>query len=361
MNVVLEQTQHAGAVQTGTVPGGSGSLPLLVTPGTARTPAALADWLRGNADWLQSNLREHGALLFRGFGVSGESDLEAVARAVAPELKNEYLGTSPRDAMTPGGYVFSASELPGHYPIPEHCEMTFTHSPPHRIFFCCLIEPAEGSGETPLVDFRKVWKDLPSDVRARFESQRIRIIRNYSGPAERGGDLFQLKRWDEMFGTTDHAEVERVAAREGFEVVWKSNDRLALISEHDAMRPHPDTGEPVWFNHAQVFHLSAAPGEFKRIARLRPTLRHIGLWLFSSVLVGWKRMRYASEDQAMHVTWADRQEIADADLEAVRTAIWKNLAVVSWKRGDVVAIDNNSTGHGRLPYQGPRQVVVCWA
>ena len=360
MSAVLE-LQSASAIVIGKAIGGAGTLPLMVTPGSARSPAALASWLREQSAWVQLQLREHGAMLFRGFGVEGADDFEAIARAVAPQLKNEYLGTSPRDAMKPGGYVFSASELPGHYPIPEHCEMTFTRTPPERIFFCCLIEPATGSGETPLVDFRRVWRDLDPTVRERFSTRRIRIIRNYSGPGATGKDLFQLKRWDEMFATTDRTEVERVAAREGFQAVWKDNDRLALISEHDAMRPHPETGEPVWFNHAQVFHLSAAPGEFKRIARLRPSLRHIGLWLFSSALVGWKRLRYASEDQAMHVTWADRSEITDADLDAVRDAIWKNLAVVSWKQGDVVAIDNHAIGHGRLPYQGPRKVVVSWA
>ncbi len=349
------------AVRLTAAPGGAATLPLLVTPGRAGTAAALAEWMARHADWVQAQLRSHGALMFRGFGVENADDFETIARAVAPKLNNEYLGTSPRDAVKPGGYVFSASELPGHYPIPEHCEMTFTREPPQRIFFSCLIQPAEGSGETPLVDFRKVWRDLDPAVRERFASRRIRIIRNYSGPDDAGRDLFQLKRWDEMFQTRDKDEVERVARREGFQPVWKSHDRLALVSEHDAMRPHPETGEPVWFNHSQVFHLSAAPGEFKRIARLRPTPRHIGLWLFSSLLVAWKKLRYRAEDQAMHVTWADGSEIATADMEAVRDAIWKHLAVVSWKRGDVVAIDNNSTGHGRLPYQGPRQVVVCWA
>lgn len=360
MNQLLPHAPDA-AIHLATAPGGATTLPLLVTPGETTTAAGLARWLQQHTTWVQNQLRTHGALLFRGFDADNAEDFEALARAVAPQLKNEYLGTSPRDAVKPGGYVFSASELPGHYPIPEHSEMTFTRTPPERIFFSCWIEPAAGSGETPLVDFRKVWRDLDPAVRERFATRRIRIIRNYSGPDEQGRDLFQLKRWHEMFQTRDKAEVERIAQREGFRPVWKKNDRLALISEHDSMRPHPETGEPVWFNHAQVFHLSAAPGEFRRIARLRPSLRHLGLWLFSSLLVAWKKLRYHPEDQAMHVTWADGTPIADADMEAVRDAIWRNLAVVGWKKGDVVAIDNHAIGHGRLPYQGPRQVVVCWA
>jgi hypothetical protein len=357
----MNSNTAALAVNIGTVPGAAAETPLLVTPGQARTATELGAWLRDNGDWISSRLLLHGALLFRGFGVGTADDFETIARAVDPDLKNDYLGTSPRDAVKPGGYVFSASELPGYYPIPEHCEMTFTRHPPRRIFFSCLVAPQAGSGETPLVDFRKVWRDLAPGVRERFASRRIRIIRNYSGPNQSGKDLFQLKRWDDMFGTTDRSQVEAIAAREGFQVVWKNNDGLALISEHDATQPHPETGEPVWFNHAQVFHLSAAPGEFRRIARLRPSLRHVGLWLFSSLLVRWKRLRLNAEDQAMHVTWVDGTEISDADMDAVRDAIWRNLAIVPWQQGDVVAIDNRSTGHGRLPYQGPRKVVVSWA
>ena len=74
------------------------------------------------------------------------------------------LRTSPRDAVKPGGYVFSASELPGFYPIPAHNEMSFTAHPPRRIFFACTIAP-EKFGETPLVDFRGVWRDLDPELR----------------------------------------------------------------------------------------------------------------------------------------------------------------------------------------------------
>lgn len=335
-----------------------GRLPLQIEPTDGEGAAALADWLAAHRDWTQQALREHGALLFRGFGVNTPAAFEAVARGIDPELKNEYLGTSPRDALT--DYVFSASELPGYYPIPQHCEMTFTRTPPRRIFFWCGVQPRAGGGETPMVDFRRVWADLDPAVRERFVQRGLRIVRNYSGPDTGDKDLWQLKRWDEMFRTRDRAEVERVAAREGFTPVWKDGDRLALSSEHEAMRPHPETGEPVWFNHAQVFHLSAGPGELRRVFRLRPSPRSLFWWLAAEWLTARKR-RLPAEEQALHCTWRDGSEIPDADLEAVREAIWRNLVVIPWQQGDVVALDNHAVGHGRLPYRGPRMVAVCWA
>jgi alpha-ketoglutarate-dependent taurine dioxygenase len=68
-------------------------------------------------------------------------------------------------------YIFNASELPGFYPIPQHCEMSFLRDPPQRLFFCCLVAPQSFGGETPLCDFRAVYRDLDPLVRSRFEQK----------------------------------------------------------------------------------------------------------------------------------------------------------------------------------------------
>ncbi|MBX3027380.1 TauD/TfdA family dioxygenase [bacterium] len=335
-------------------------LPLCIEPSDDADVGRLCDWLRAHPDWVQEQLTAHGALLFRGFPIDDAPTFERVARAIDDHLKNEYLGTSPRNGLT--DYVFTASELPPFFPIPEHCEMSFVAQPPQRVFFCCLLAPPANSGETPLVDFRAVWRDLDPAVRQRFETGGIRIVRNYAGPG--GGatlDLWQLKRWDEMFLTTDKAAVEAKCRAEGFEVQWGPKDRLRLISTQPVHRDHPRTGERVWHNHTQVFHLSAAPGEYRRIAALRPTLRHRLLAKVAEMMVALQRRLRSSEQQAMHCTYLDGREISDADMEHVRDVIWRHLVITPWQRGDVLAIDNCSVAHGRLPYRGPRQVAVAWA
>ncbi len=349
-----------GRYRLETLPGAPGGLPLVVKPTEDSDVGRLCDWLEQHADWVQAALVEHGALLFRNFRVAGPQDFERVARAVDDELKNEYLGTSPRDALTK--YVFSASELPGYYPIPQHCEMSFLPHPPRRVFFCCLVPPARGSGETPLADFRRVWNDLPPGVRKHFEEGGIRVIRNYRGPGSGGRfDLWQLKGWDEMFQTTDRGAVEAKCREQGLEFQWKNDGGLRLANRTPVTRAHPVTGETVWHNHTQVFHLSQAVGEYRRIHRLRPSWRHWSLLQFARVMTEAKRRTTSSEEQSLHCTHADGREISDADMEAVREAIWENMVIEPWQRGDVVAIDNHSTSHGRLPYQGPRQVAVAWA
>lgn len=353
-----EQQRFVDSYRIGTIAGRN--VPLVIEPSTDRSVATLCDYLRARSGWVRERLVEHGALLLRGFDVAEACDFERVARSIDDDLKNEYLGTSPRNGLN--AYVFTASELPPFYPIPQHCEMSFTANPPRRLFFCCLVEPTAGCGETPLVDFREVYKQLDPAVLARFVNGGIRIVRNYAGPDSASKlDLWKLKRWDEMFATTDRAAVEAKCREEGFEPTWSANGSLRLTSTQPVLRRHPDSGETLWHNHSQVFHLSAAPGEYRRIHRLRPTLKHWVLWRFAQLMVGVQRRTRAADEQSMHCTYLDGSEIPDADMEAVRDVIWRNLVVIPWKRGDVVAIDNYVVAHGRLPYEGPRQVAVCWA
>jgi len=356
MNAALETCPY----RIHTLDGSEDGLPLVFEPDGDRDPRRLAAWIRANHDWVGDKLLHHGGLLFRGFDVDDAPAFESIARAVDDDLKNEYLGTSPRNALT--DYVFTASELPPFYPIPQHCEMSFIAHPPRRLFFTCLLAPAEGSGETPLADFRKVLRDLDPAIRRRFENGGLRIVRNYSGP-EGGGrfNLWQLKRWDEMFLTTDRAVVEEKCRAEGFDPVWLPSGGLRLISSQPITRRHPVSGEEVWHNHSTTFHLSAAPGEYERIYRLRPTWRNWFFWQLGRVLVALQRLTQRPDDLAMHCTYADGSEISDADMERIRDVVWKHLVVFPWRRGDVVAIDNYAVSHGRLPFQGPRQVAVCWA
>lgn len=334
-------------------------LPLVISARGDRDVDRLCAWLRANRDWVGGQLRQWGAVLVRGFDVHDAPAFEKVARAFDDDLKNEYLGTSPRNALTP--HTFTASELPPFYPIPQHCEMSFTKNPPARLFFSCLTEPAGGSGETPLCDFRRVLEDLDPALVARFEKKGIRIVRNYAGAASASRfNPFQLKRWDEMFLTTDRATVEARCREEGFEPVWTGQDGLRLVSTQPVTRVHPETGVRAWHNHVTTFHPTQAAGEYRRIHALRPTLKH---WLLLQVARLLERMerRRPSEELAMHCTHLDGSPMADADIEAVRAAVWKHLVAYPWKKGDVCAIDNFAVSHGRLPYSGPRMIAVAWA
>ncbi|MFT3766460.1 MAG: alpha/beta fold hydrolase [Minicystis sp.] len=348
----------ASGVRLGSL--GRGRLPLVIEPAGDTRGRVIETWLATHKSFVADKLTEHGAILARGFDIEGAPAFERVARAVDADLKNDYLGTSPRNGLT--DYVFSASELPHYYPIPEHCEMSFVKSPPRRLFFCCL-RPSEGpGGETPIVDFRKVVRDLNPLVLDRFARLGVRNIRNYDGPGGGGKlDLWKLKRWDEMFRTTDRAVVEEKCRENGLTPEWGPNGRLKLTNVQPAVKPHPVTGEAVWFNHSQVFHLSAVPAEYRKIAQRMGPVPYAGLALVAEAAVRLKTRTQGVEEQAMHCTYGDGTPIPDSDMDAVREAIWTNMVFFKWRKGDVLIIDNDAVAHGRMPYNGPRTVAVCWA
>ncbi|CAN5419808.1 TauD/TfdA family dioxygenase [soil metagenome] len=354
------ETQSASQVKISSLNPGQ-LLPLLVEPaeGAPNSADSLRQWLDENKAFISEKILEHGAILFRGFEVEGPQQFENVAQGVDPDLKNNYLGTSPRNAVSK--YVFSASELPPYYPIMQHCEMSFLPNPPRKLFFYCHIEP-EANGETPIVDFRKVYKNLDPKIREEFERKGIKNIRNYNGPAAKAKfDLWKLKRWDEMFLTTDKKAVEAECAKNGLEYHWKDDDRLTLINDQEATKKHPITGETVWYNHLQVFHESVAAMEYGYIAKRQKDLRAQWFNLVTSAMSAVKKLTTKDGDQAMNCTFRDGTPIPVAYVKHVEEVIWKNMVIFPWRKGDVLAIDNYSTSHGRLPYKGPREIQVCWA
>jgi hypothetical protein len=329
------------------------------TPKAGHAPAGeLARWISDRRPEVDALLQRHGALLFRGFGVEDALGFEAVAKALDPELRNDYLGTSPRAAITE--FVHSASELPSQFPVPQHAEMSFVPRPPRKVFFHCQVPP-RAHGETPVCDLRKVWAQLQPRVREEFLARGVRNIRNYHGPETKAGrDFWKLKRWDEMFGTTDRGVVEARCREQRFEASWDKGGRLRLVNTQDAARQHPATGETAWHNHVQVFHVAAAALEYEKIVKRQGGLRARGLALFTRALTALKGLRTAPEEQGMHCTFGDGGEIPLSTVRQVSDVFWRNMVFVPWRFGDVLAIDNFNTSHGRMPYTGLRNIQVAW-
>ena len=336
----------------------STKLPLVVSPENGDSSRQnLVQWITENKPTVEEKLTESGAVLFRGFDIQTPEDFESIAKAVDNDLKDDYMGTSPRDKKS--GFVFSASELPGHYPIMQHCEMSFLPSAPRRLFFYCHIEPEYG-GETPVCDFRKVYQDLDPKIREEFERKGVKHIRNYSSPEDKSRSGFQLKSWLDMFHTTDKAVIEKKCAENDIICEWKENDGLRLTNKSDAVKVHPKTGEKVWFNHTQVFHVSAAAAEYHKIHKRQKRWETFKYSRLLELMTWYKKLTKNPNDQSMHVTFGDDSPIPDNYVEHIEDVIWKNMVIQPWKKGDIICIDNFSTSHGRLPYYGPREIMVCW-
>jgi len=90
--------------------------PLIITPRWDATLAFLRGFLEANRRWIDGMILIHGAILVRGFDVGSAADMEVAVRGYQPSLNNTYRGTSPRNTLGGTEYIFSAAEVPTHYP-----------------------------------------------------------------------------------------------------------------------------------------------------------------------------------------------------------------------------------------------------
>lgn len=337
-------------------------LPLIIEPnGNGNSKQELLAWLKANKAEMNEKFIKHGAILFRGFEINNPNDFEDLAVVVDPRLEHAYYGTSPRNLVKGTKHVFTASELPGYYPIMQHCEMSYVKNPPVNIFFYCHVEPDYG-GESPICNFRKVYADMDPKIREEFDRKGVLTVRNYSG-LESGSkfNLFELKKWNEIFNTTDKAEVEKQCKEQDIEFEWMPGGNLRLVHRTPAAINHPVTKEKVWFNHLQVFHPHGADVEYAYIHQHQGRAKTF-LWkTFLSLMVKVKSLTTKPIDQSMNVLFGDGTPVPDSYVEHIEELIWKNLVILPWKQNDVIAVDNFSTSHGRLPYEGKREILVCWS
>jgi hypothetical protein len=332
-------------------------LPLILEARDHTSVENLADWLRSNETWVHEKLVNHGALLLRGFAMHSAEAFGAVCRAVSPDLRSSWVGT-PGTRLASD--VYPASEGPTEYPIPSHCELMYLPEPPKMIFFGCLVPPEPDSGETPLVDNRRVWNELAPELRERFgAAEGIRIVRHLSGPKTRRR-LWTLVRWDDYFVTTDRARVEAQCREVDFDFEWLSDDRLRLEFVQPVTRVHPISGETAWCNQLLSYDATSTAHDFARLYARRPSFRLWKMWQFVRTTAQFKKRSPVSTLPA-HCTFADGSPISDADRNAVRDAVWNNLSYQPWQTGDVLAVDNFATGHARFPAWNRRKIVAAMA
>ncbi|OEZ60291.1 condensation domain-containing protein [Duganella sp. HH105] len=296
-------------------------LPLVVQPSVAGVD--LAAWARDNQAEIDAKLLAHGAILFRGFNVSTPDALERFALALCPTLYEEN-GEHPHLA----GKIYRPVFYPPTEKLLWHNENTFNASWPRRIWFACA-RPAERGGETPLVDSRRVFQELDPALRERFLAHGVKYMRNY-----RPGIGLS---WQQVFGTTDRAQVEAVCRAGGMSWEWKGDDQLRTSCVRPAAARHPLSGEWCWHNQAQHWHVSCLDPDTGE------ALRNL----------------CAEEDLPRNCYYGDGSVIEDEAMDAILAAYQRLEVSFPWQLGDVVMLDNMLTAHARNAFAGERKLMVA--
>lgn len=298
-------------------------------PGVIIRPASgevdLTSWAAGRLDFLEKLLCEHGAILFRDFGVRTAAGLDEFVKAVSHELAEYQEPATPRTHVS--GSVYTSTDFPPDRRILLHNENSHCPSWPLRLFFACMT-PAEQGGETPIADSRKVYQRIDPRIRERFIEKGVMYVRNF-------GPRLALP-WQAVFNTTRKNEVEAYCRRHDIEAEWHDAERLRIRYVRPAAATHPRTGDVVWFNHVPLFHVS----------KLDPVVRRALLEEFKE------------EGLPYNAFYGDGSPIEGEDLEAVCEVYRQEQVAFTWRRGDVLMIDNMLTAHGREPFVGAERKIL---
>jgi alpha-ketoglutarate-dependent taurine dioxygenase len=250
---------------------------------------------------------------------------EQFAQAVCPQLFGEY-GDLPREGVSEK--VYGSTPYPSDETILFHNESSHLHRWPLHIFFHC-VEAAREGGETPLVDCRRIYARLDPKLRERFAEKKLMYVRNFT-------DRLDVT-WQQFYGTTDRGVVERRCREASIEFEWKGDNELRTRQVCRAITRHPRTGEALFFNQIFLHHVDC----------LEPRVRESILSLFRP------------EDLPRNVYYGDGTPIETSIVEAIRELYWQTAVMFPWRERDVLVVDNMLAAHARMPFVGPRKILVA--
>jgi len=307
-------------------------LPAVVSPRAGAATMSLHEAAPLLHAIVDEQLERAGGVLFTGFRVESIDAFQAFAASFGHPLIGYEFASTPRSQVE--GAVYTSTEYPPHRSIPLHNEQSYTCEWPLRIWFHCALAARSG-GATPIADSRAIYRALDPALVARFASRELLYVRNFG----QGLDL----PWQQAFGSDDPRVVERVCRARGIECEWRNSEDGELLlrtrERCQAVARHPRTGERVWFNQANLFHLSSLDEDMQEA-------------LIDSVGI---------ENVPRNVYYGDGAPLEADALAQIRGVLDEQRIVFPWRTGDVLMLDNMLTAHARDPFEGPRKVVVAMA
>ncbi|WP_030925554.1 TauD/TfdA family dioxygenase [Streptosporangium amethystogenes] len=281
-------------------------------------------WTVEHRKRIQQCLRTYGAVLLTDLPVDLEL-FSAVVRTIGGEPLAYNERSTPRTEV--GANIYTSTEYPPDQAIPMHNENSYSDQWPSTLFFLCHTAPKSG-GATPIADSRAVLQSLGPEVQNRFARGVL-----YTRTFREGLGL----SWQEAFQTDSRERVEQYCRDHGQRFTW-TDGGLRTRHWQPAWRREPSTGAEVWFNQANLFHVSALDEEIREALAL-----------------------YDEEDLPRNAYLGDGSTIEEDDLAVVGTAYEKVSLAMPWRTGSILMINNMLMAHGREAFTGDRRILVSMA
>eukprot|EP00418_Pyrodinium_bahamense_P001773 CAMPEP_0179015552 /NCGR_PEP_ID=MMETSP0796-20121207/2855_1 /TAXON_ID=73915 /ORGANISM="Pyrodinium bahamense, Strain pbaha01" /LENGTH=491 /DNA_ID=CAMNT_0020711199 /DNA_START=55 /DNA_END=1530 /DNA_ORIENTATION=+ len=331
----------------------------VVCPLEVQMPEQLGGDLEGQRKYFAKNLpqiykdlKKHGAVVFRGFELSKDSDgFQKVGDALQLERCEDPLhSVAARDAVDKSAGVYEAVNKPSRrkFYVGMHNEMVGNRAPGAAIFVC--FKAAEEGGEFLVADGRKMFRQLNESWLASVYDREVK----YStaefpvGFVEQLPDFLQGVVEPLAYGAVQQAL--RMKVDFDTELVWERSEydgskilQVRAMPQVPIVR-HPYTGEPAWWG---SMHSHA---EFLRREREK---------VFGDE--GFAETTGSSRINKTDVYYADTGEkIPNEELKHLNQVTMELAIPIKMQAGDMVLLDNYLVMHGRCPFEGTRKHAVTW-
>jgi D-xylose reductase len=220
---------------------------------------------------------------------------------------------------------------PPDQPIPFHHELAQTPNPPEYVFFYCEA-PAEESGQTPIIDSTEVYryvKENHPDFLTKLREHGARYIRTL--PAQDDPSSPIGRSYNNTWNVTSKEELEeKLSEVPGCTWEWIGESVRVTTEAVPAIRMVADHAHNYIFQRTFANSIVAA-------------------------YLGWQDTR---NDRHEALRYGNMDRMPEDVLEQTAAFMASHRIMYTWKKGDIMALNNQLVMHSRNPFTGKRRVLA---
>ena len=279
------------------------------------------NWMKKNKNTIfEKLLKQHGAVLLRGFDIDDAKDFSDLILSIGFEEQKYHGGNAVRKLVAPR--VFTSNESPPDKLIPFHHEMAQLDDFPNKVFFFCEI-PSLIGGQTPILLSSKICDYIRENKRCLYNKLKNEGVRYKIRMPNVSDDSSSIGRsWCSTFATNDKSEVEKTLRESNSTWTWHTNGDLTVKSK----KMNAILEDKYFFN--QII----------------------------AAYIGWNDSR--NEGKNCIVFAKSDEEIKEKDMKDIYEEMQKISVSFKWCKGDVLIIDNERVMHSRNTFIKPRRILA---
>ena len=315
---------------------GENGYPIIISPKTKENSdiKTLESWIRISNNTIQKLVDDVGVIIFRGFQIKSNENIDFITDLLRDRSRRiKPFNFQHRKKISDG--IVSSTDYPHYYIIPQHLEMESAKKSPSTIFFYCKSFSPLGQigGETPFIDFSKVYESLPNHLKEQFHNDTTTYIKTMPKDSD------TLKNgWRDAFLSTKKDDI----VKEVNEKITSAFFKKDILHFKYMKKPLVETldNRIVFKNHLNHDHKSSFAAEYAFAAMRNNESKYlIGFFIF-------KILGFFKED----IVTTRGFKITKSDMFEIKRAIWKHTVACPHQEKDLIMINNNFMGHGRMVF-----------